>query len=450
MKRTLKIRPNASEPIPCPPHLSDEARKLWESLSPSLTESGSLTTATTAAFEVYCTAFSDWRTHTAAVQTQGALIKNAAGFAQQHPSVSIARAAGETVRKFAKQFGFASSKSKPANKPASTLTVSDEIRVTVVRFPDRNALMLRYIDPITGKQRHRTARTVVMREAERAGAKWEAELREGRYCGSRITWAEFRQRYEDEVLASLAVSTDCKVQGVFNAVERYINPQRLANLTADRLSVFQSKLRDAKLAESTIGPMLAHLRAALQWAVRMKMLASLPTMEKPKRAKGGKMMKGRPITGEEFDRMLSKVTNLVGDSRAAAWTHYLRGLWLSGLRLRESLDLWWDRDDRLCVVLGGKYPMLRIPAELEKGNKDRLLPIAPEFAEFLLATPEAKRTGPVFTLTPQRQHAKPMGEWRVGRLVSAIGEAAGVKVSTDAKGKVKFASAHDLRRSFGT
>ena len=31
----------------------------------------------------------------------------------------------------------------------------DEIRVTVVKFPDRKNLMLRYIDPITSKQRYR-------------------------------------------------------------------------------------------------------------------------------------------------------------------------------------------------------------------------------------------------------------------------------------------------------
>jgi integrase len=39
---------------------------------------------------------------------------------------------------------------------------------------------------------------------------------------------------------------------------------------------------------------------------------------------------------------------------------------------------------------------------------------------------------------------------RVGKIISNIGEAANVKVHTDPKtGKVKFASAHDLRRSFG-
>ena len=85
--------------------------------------------------------------------------------------------------------------------------------------------------------------------------------------------------------------------------------------------------------------------------------------------------------------MLAKVESIVGAEAAPSWKHYLRGLWLSGLRLEESLELYWDRDDQLCVDLSGKRPMLRIPGELEKGNQDRLLPMAPEFAEFLLATP---------------------------------------------------------------
>ena len=57
-------------------------------------------------------------------------------------------------------------------------------------------------------------------------------------------------------------------------------------------------------------------------------------------------MKGRPITGEEFDRMLAKVPEVVGDAAAESWRHYLRGLWWSGLRLAESLELFWERSNR--------------------------------------------------------------------------------------------------------
>jgi hypothetical protein len=51
-------------------------------------------------------------------------------------------------------------------------------------------------------------------------------------------------------------------------------------------------------------------------------------------------------------------------------------------RLGETLNLYWDRPDKLCVDLSGKRSMLKIVAELEKGGRDRLLPIAPEFADF--------------------------------------------------------------------
>ncbi len=135
----------------------------------------------------------------------------------------------------------------------------------------------------------------------------------------------------------------------------------------------------------------------------------------------------------------------------ASWERYLRGLWLSGLRLAESLELTWDDDSKLSVDWTDRRPMLRIPGELEKGNEDRLLPMAPEFAEFLSETPQEARTGYVFNPLPRRPRrtARIQAE-QAGRVISEIGETAGVKVHTDPNTrKVKYASAHDLRRSFG-
>jgi len=319
---------------------------------------------------------------------------------------------------------------------------------------------------VTGKQKHKSAETTNKRDAERAAAKWEAELLAGVVDCRKMTWQRFRERYENEVLASLAENTDKKVQGVFNAVEKYLAPVRLRDVTSERLSHLQSKLRDEGLAESTIKGHLAHLLAALRWAVSVGMLNKAPDVKMPRRAKGATVMKGRPITGEEFDRMLAAVPRVLDEGkpsadkaikesrlveRAAAiesWRYYLRGLWLSGLRLAESLELSWDRDDKLRVDLQpSELPMLRIPAELEKGNRNRLLPMAPEFAEFLQATPEAERTGYVFNPKPQREkRSKRLGPAQVCRTIAAIGETAGVVVNRE---QGKFASAHDLRRSFG-
>jgi integrase len=73
--------------------------------------------------------------------------------------------------------------------------------------------------------------------------------------------------------------------------------------------------------------------------------------------------------------------------------------------------------------------------------------MAPEFAEMLQATPEAERTGYVFNPAPQRQkRSQRLSAASVGRTGGAIGEKAGVVVN---KEQEKYASAHDLRRSFG-
>lgn len=295
-----------------------------------------------------------------------------------------------------------------------------------------------------------------------------------------MTWEDFRTRYEAEVVPGLAKKTEAMIGTVFNAVERITHPNRLADLTAAKISVFQAQLREEGRAEATIRAYLAHLQAALRWAVDVGMINAVPKIPKLRRAKTSKVMKGRPITTEEFERMLSKVEQAVLGRRddlegsepksespeeatrhreiVAAWRYYLTGLWWSGLRLAESLELYWDRRDRLCVDLSGRRPMLRIPAELEKGNKDRLLPITPEFAEFLLATPEEGRHGRVFRLPGSKgTGTAPRPRW-VSLIVSRIGKAANVKVDeksrTDRKtgetiAEVKYASAHDLRRSFG-
>jgi integrase len=325
-----------------------------------------------------------------------------------------------------------------------------QIKVQVVAYPDRKNLMMRYWYPQTGRQVARSTGTTKRREAERIAAKWEAELQEGRYQSpSKITWEEFRERYEHEVLSARAAQTERKTQGVLNSVEEIPRPVRLRDLTSARLSYYQSRLRSMGRAEDTIAGHLAHLQPALRWACRIGMLLKAPTVEKPPRAKGAESMKGRPITTEEFERLLGKASIVVGDKAAPSWCHYLQGLWLSGLRLGESLELSWDDPSKLQVDLLGNYPMLRIPAELEKGNKDRLLPIVPDFAEFLLSTPGGERTGFVFNPTG-RDGTERLGKDRVMHMAGAIGKAANIKVATNSKtGKVKYASAHDLRRSFG-
>ena len=263
--------------------------------------------------------------------------------------------------------------------------MGDEIKVTVSKYGAGRCLMLRWTDPDTGKRRAKSAGTDNEKAALRAAGVLEKQLRAGEYRRpSRVTWRDFTFRYCDQVLPGLAQKTRQQVSTVFNTVERLAGPVRLADVKASRLAHVAAELRREGKSEITIRNYLAHLKAALRWAVGLGLLLSLPTFPKVQRAKGGKKMKGRPIGAEEFDRMLAAVPKvLTGQDQAgakegkkpgkskrpdkkrvadpaavASWRHYLRGLWWSGLRLRESLALSWEPRMGLSVDLSGKHPML--------------------------------------------------------------------------------------------
>ena len=155
---------------------------------------------------------------------------------------------------------------------------------------------------------------------------------------------------------------------------------------------------------------------------------------------------------------LNAVSTVVGSNRAPAWCFFLRGLWTSGLRLEESLSLSWDDMGAMRVDLSEPRGVFRIPGEAEKGHRDCVLPMAPEFCELLLEVPEVDRHGCVFRLPRAREHEVPPSDTYVSRVVTAIGRAAGLVVappyrmrrSATRPPEPKYASAHDLRRSFGT
>tara|TARA_R110002167_G_scaffold89368_1_gene241189 strand:+ start:13799 stop:15049 length:1251 start_codon:yes stop_codon:yes gene_type:complete len=343
------------------------------------------------------------------------------------------------------------------------------IRVFLSKRKNSNFWQMRWIDPDTGREKWQSTKTNIKRDAEREAGRIEKELNEGTYYRrSTISWKDFRSRYETEVAVGHAIRTQQKIGTVFNYVETHCNPKRLVNLNETAISKMVKKLREKGLEEVTIKNSLGHLKSALEWGKSQKLIGQVPDFPKFRRARTKKAMRGRPITLEEFERMIEAIPEVIkplGKSEGslerhaeivASWEFYLWGLWWSGLRLEESMNLYWDREDALCVDLEGEFPMLRIRAEAEKGNKDRMLPMTPEFAEFLEDVPEDERTGPVFNPRANKQYRDRMLPSSVSKIVADIGEKANVVVGdkgnmdkVTGERKFRFASAHDLRRAFG-
>lgn len=340
--------------------------------------------------------------------------------------------------------------------------MSDAIKVYVINNVDRNMLRLRFICPQTGRVSHRSAKTSDPVEAQKQAGAWEAELRAGIQSQSqgRLSWSEFVKVCTKQRISALAVRSRPIYTAILDSITEVVRPATLNNLTAQGISLWQTHQRESGVAESTIESRSAALLSMLNWAKDQKYVKDVPTFSKIVRSRSGKKMKGRPLTDDEFRKMLNSVNDVVVSKAAkpdvrkqfvAEWQRSLTGLWLSGLRLSEAIDLSWDEPGRLNVDTSEEVPVLIVLGEKEKGGEDRILPLAPEFGLWLLTTPQEKRTGAVFCWPRQRNRISHKDPDRVSMLwvshtISDIGEKAGVVVNQK---PLKYASAHDFRRTFG-
>lgn len=123
----------------------------------------------------------------------------------------------------------------------------NEITVYVYKPADRTTYLCEWTDPVTGKRRRKSTGTAPKRDADRFAGKLEDDLQAGRFKDTlRISWAESKDRYDQEVLTGKAEATAKKVFPVFSAVERHINPATLAALDAGQISKLASGLRKEK------------------------------------------------------------------------------------------------------------------------------------------------------------------------------------------------------------
>lgn len=325
--------------------------------------------------------------------------------------------------------------------------MTDRIKVWVIDYGEsRKNYILQWIDPTTGKRKSKTSGTAKRREAERAAIELENRLNSiTPNADGKTEWQAFVDVFERLHLSSLKESSALRAISVLNVFTELMDPRNLRAITTAALSQYAAKLRAKQRSEATISSHMTNMRVALRWARDQGYIDDVPKLPRLARNTSGRTMKGRPLTDAEFVQMLRAVRGVVGKPAARSWRRFLRGLWLSGLRLDEGLHLTWDDPGQLWLDFTGRFPVLMIPLERDKGHRERAMPITPDFARWLLRTPPERRKGYVFT--PLGDRGEPVrSKYHVGRVISEIGAASGIVVDHR---KGKTASAHDLRRSFG-
>lgn len=284
--------------------------------------------------------------------------------------------------------------------------------------------------------------TTRLRDAERFAARWE----EGLNLPADVPWRTVLARYRTEKLAGTKTSGHGKWRTARRALEEFAEIELLAELDADLMSRFGAWLRQQDLATETVKGYLTEIRRTLRWAARIWPDYEAPAIDVPHvhRQRRGK---GRPITGEEFERMLGEVESVVGAEHTPSWQHTLQGFWLSGLRLNDVRVLRWNDGPLAIQRIETDRPRLYIGAGEDKAGREESLPMwhFSDLVEFLRETPAEQRRGHVFRPMLPRGRASYDS---MSRTISAIGEA--VPVIVVPGDPPKYASAHDLRRSFAT
>lgn len=346
-------------------------------------------------------------------------------------------------------------------------------KVRIVK-PARRPFQLRYDCPIKKRQIRISIGCRDDAEAERQKAELEAKLLLGldtrpgcdKILGPDMEWSDFREQYRTLHLATLRDSTAMHAESRLDLAQRIMKPKTLGSLADPntlqqlqaRLLAGEQSLRKKPRSSHTVRGYMNSILAALNWAHLQGWLPTAPRIRKIKTPKL-KVMKGRPITKTEFEKMLKATAGVVGEEVAESWKHVLRGLWESALRLDEIMHVSWDLPGTIKPIwIDGQHSTLDIPAALQKNDTEENIPLLPWFEGLLLETPVDQRRGWVFQplslqlrIGRKVRHHRPDPEW-VGRVVARIGKAAGIIVqpADERTGRpTKYATAHDLRRSCG-
>lgn len=322
-----------------------------------------------------------------------------------------------------------------------------------LRRRDRNGYVLKFFCPMRNKRIRKNCGTRDRREARRIQRECRQRLLNGDYVrsGGAVTKAEEDQSSAPAILRAQALGADERTwdqtfeqyrahgkkrrrdkssrhaDSRIEIAGRIFEARRLAAglppgvtlgecTTLDALEYLQDQLLDGaeshydSRSPNTVNSMMGAVMAFVRYCHRHEWIDRVPPLEK---LDVDDVMRGRPITGEEFDRMLTAVPKVVGDGPAASWQLVLNVLWESGFRIADVMDFSWDDTTRIHPVWPrrqGQHPTLIIPPT-QKNGKNEEVPMLPGLITLLERIPADQRRGFVVNPLPEAyslpsQHTK--------------------------------------------
>ena len=294
------------------------------------------------------------------------------------------------------------------------------------------------------------------KEAVEVADAWVVDLIRYPNRPDKMTWSAFRKKYSTYLLENCSKHRRNQGERLLNRFQEIIDPDQMEYLSSDDIDTFfnvvQEKRRLSPASRANYG---RNLRAAFRFAFEHKLMPQV--LEIPKeylKVKEEQMKGGEHLRPAEMEAMLAAVKRVVGAKNRRHWEFYIAALANCGLRLQESHDMVWDEHDRrrVRIVLGtsAKESRILIPASMDKAGKQRHLPVTPGMHALLCKVPQDERTGFVFKLPNIDRSGTRAKYFQTGKIVRWIGKEAGIVTKEhDHKEEPRYATAHDLRRTFG-
>jgi len=212
--------------------------------------------------------------------------------------------------------------------------------------------------------------------------------------------------------------------------------------TLDRLEYLQERLlagdecRYDERSPNTVNTLMGAVMAFVRFCKGRGWVVEVPALQK---LESDEVMKGRPITESEIQKMLDVTPKVVGASSAESWIFTLKVLWESGFRVGDVMNFSWN--DPRCIypiwpTQSEHFPTIVI-ASSQKNGRVQEIPMLPGLVDLLESFPSKDRKGWVvnpeaveFDLAVKSDSFKPNSK-QLAKAIShysnlAIAEACGV------------------------
>ena len=299
---------------------------------------------------------------------------------------------------------------------------------------DKNGYVLKFYCPIQQKRIRRNCGTRDKREARRILRECRERLLNGEYAESGGAITIDHQRAKVRARIALVTSADASAPSWHDCYDQYYNFKKprcrqkslrdLASriemtgriLEAYMLEYAQDRLLDGDeglydyRAPMTVNSVVSDVMTFLRYCQRHEWIGDVPALEK---LPVDEVMKGRPITVAEFDKMMEATPKVVGRNASESWQTVLQVLWESAFRVGDVMDFSWDNQRHIHPIWpthGFNHPTLMIPSS-QKNKKAQEIPMLPGLRAQLEQVPDSQRTGWVVNPRPVDYQKRMKRDW---------------------------------------